>query len=175
MLPITVTIIFPSLLIYLTASTDLWFIWPLTFDMTSPWDVFRIPAGAIACFTGLFILYITIGKFAKEGEGTLSPLHPTRKLVVSGIYCHVRNPMIIGVLLILLGESLVLPSLSILILCLFFLLGNHLYFMKSEEPGLVARFGEEYLEYKKNVPRWIPRRTPWVPAADVKEPPSNVP
>jgi protein-S-isoprenylcysteine O-methyltransferase Ste14 len=38
---------------------------------------------------------------------------------------------------------------------------NHVYFITSEEPGLYKRFGDEYLEYKKNVPRWIPRLTPW--------------
>jgi protein-S-isoprenylcysteine O-methyltransferase Ste14 len=71
--------------------------------------------------------------------------------------------MITGVLFILLGESIIFSSLGILLWCLFFGIGNHFYFLYSEEPGLIDRFGEDYLEYMRNVPRWIPRTTPWTP------------
>ncbi len=175
MLPITVTIVFPLLLLYFTGTSDLWFKWPLTFDIISVSEVLRVLLSGFFLLFGLDLLGHTVRKFAREGEGTLSPLHPTKNLVVTGIYCHVRNPMIIGVLCIVLGESLVLPSFSVFLLCFFFFIGNHFYFIYSEEPGLVSRFGNAYLEYKKNVPRWIPRRTPWIPNAEVKEPPSNVP
>jgi protein-S-isoprenylcysteine O-methyltransferase Ste14 len=71
--------------------------------------------------------------------------------------------MISSVLLIVLGESLVLASLWLAGLAGLFFAINTLYFIFSEEPGLEKRFGSEYREYKKNVPRWLPRRTPWRP------------
>jgi protein-S-isoprenylcysteine O-methyltransferase Ste14 len=99
--------------------------------------------------------------FSNIGEGTLAPWAPTQKLVVVGIYRYMRNPMITGVLFALLGEWIVLSNYALFLWFLFFFLGNHVYFIKSEEPGLVARFGEEYELYRENVPRWLPRRTPW--------------
>jgi protein-S-isoprenylcysteine O-methyltransferase Ste14 len=71
--------------------------------------------------------------------------------------------MITGVLAVLLGEALVFHSVPILAWFVVAFAINHVYFIAFEEPGLVERFGEEYLEYKKNVPRWIPRLRPWKP------------
>jgi protein-S-isoprenylcysteine O-methyltransferase Ste14 len=99
--------------------------------------------------------------FIRFGRGTIAPWNPTRKLVVSGLYLHVRNPMIIGVLTALLGESLIFHSVQIFTWLIAFFIINNIYFVLSEEPGLTKRFGEEYLEYKRNVPRWIPRLRPW--------------
>jgi len=70
--------------------------------------------------------------------------------------------MIGGVVFILLGETLMLGAGILLLWTLFFLFGNHFYFIYSEEPGLEKRFGEDYLVYKANVPRWFPRRSPWI-------------
>ena len=86
---------------------------------------------------------------------------PTKKLVVVGPYRYVRNPMITGVVTILLGESAFFGSVIIASWALFFLTMNHVYFTLSEEPGLVRRFGEDYKHYMQRVPRWIPRTTPW--------------
>jgi protein-S-isoprenylcysteine O-methyltransferase Ste14 len=69
--------------------------------------------------------------------------------------------MISGALLVLLGESLLTASLPLFCLFLIFLAVNSVYIPLSEEPGLVKRFGDEYLTYKRNVPRWIPRMRPW--------------
>ena len=97
------------------------------------------------------------------GEGTLAPWMPTKKLVISGLYRYVRNPMILGVLLVLWGESILFCSYRIAIWLVVFFIINHLYFSLFEEPGLIKRFGREYVEYKKNVRRWIPRLKPWYP------------
>jgi protein-S-isoprenylcysteine O-methyltransferase Ste14 len=81
--------------------------------------------------------------------------------VVRGVYRYVRNPMITGVHLVLLGEALITASLPLFGL---FLIGgviNAVYIPLVEERGLVKRFGDEYLIYKRNVPRWVPRLTPW--------------
>jgi protein-S-isoprenylcysteine O-methyltransferase Ste14 len=71
--------------------------------------------------------------------------------------------MITGVLSVLLGEGLVLGSVSILVASAIFFAVNTTYIPLIEELGLIERFGEEYLEYKRNVPRWIPRLRPWDP------------
>ena len=107
------------------------------------------------------ITTVTISLFFKYGEGTLAPWTPTQKLVVRGIYRHVRNPMISGVCAVLLGEALVLGSVSVLYWFGFVLLLNMIYLPLVEEPGLAQRFGAEYLRYQQHVPRWIPRLRPW--------------
>ena len=99
---------------------------------------------------------LTIFRFITIGKGTLAPWFPTGKLVVTGLYKYVRNPMIIGVLMVLPGEAIAVLSLSILLWMFIFFLINHLFFLLYEEPNLEKRFGEEYSSYKKRVPRWIP-------------------
>ena len=101
----------------------------------------------------------TIRLFVTVGKGTLAPWEPTHKLVVQGVYRHVRNPMISGVILVLLGESVLTASLPLFCWFLVFAVINATYIPLLEEPGLVNRFGEEYLTYKGNVPRWVPRLT----------------
>jgi protein-S-isoprenylcysteine O-methyltransferase Ste14 len=121
-------------------------------------------AGAGVMLIGLLIMGHTIASFIRIGRGTLAPWSPTRKLVVEGLYAHVRNPMILGVLIVLLGEALASASWRILAWALVFFLINTLYFVVSEEPGLERRFGEEYRDYRRHVPRWVPRPTPWRPS-----------
>ncbi|MDF1540386.1 MAG: methyltransferase, partial [Candidatus Thorarchaeota archaeon] len=122
MLPLLVTIIVPVILWYLSIGIDTWFAWPAGFER-----VF-ITLGALVILSGLILLYGTVQKFANEGEGTLSLLHPTQKLVISGIYRHMRNPMITGVLLILLGESVLFFSFFVLAWFLFFFVGLYMVF-----------------------------------------------
>ncbi|MCX6144505.1 MAG: isoprenylcysteine carboxylmethyltransferase family protein [Ignavibacteriales bacterium] len=117
--------------------------------------------GALLAGVGLVFLATTASMFIRFGRGSLAPWNPTRKLVVSGLYSYVRNPMITGVLTALLGETLIFHSFWIFIWLITFFIINSIYFVLLEEPGLVKRFGEEYLEYKRNVPRWIPRLKPW--------------
>jgi protein-S-isoprenylcysteine O-methyltransferase Ste14 len=112
-------------------------------------------AGALAFFAW------TVATFIRIGRGTIAPWDPTRKLIVAGPYRFVRNPMITAVMGILAGEALTLGSAPIAIWLAAFFAMNALYFPLVEEPGLRARFGPEYDEYRKNVPRWIPRLRPW--------------
>jgi len=117
--------------------------------------------GIILIAFGIYIISITVRLFMTKGEGTLAPWSHTSKFVIEGPYAYVRNPMIIGVLIVLLGESLLLHSYGILIWAVLFFFINNMYFIYSEEPGLEKRFGEEYRKYMKNVPRWIPRLWPY--------------
>jgi protein-S-isoprenylcysteine O-methyltransferase Ste14 len=125
-------------------------------------DIFLI-TGLILVVGGIILLIGTVSMFIRIGKGTLAPWSPTGKLVLSGVYAYTRNPMISGVLAVLLGESLMFHSITIFTWFVSFFIINSIYFVLSEEPGLVKRFGQEYLEYKRNVPRWIPRFTPWKP------------
>jgi protein-S-isoprenylcysteine O-methyltransferase Ste14 len=136
-----------------------------TIGWVLPWtlDFLVLLTGFTVLVIGLLLLIRCIRMFSSMGEGTLAPWAPTQKLVVEGVYRYMRNPMITGVLLALLGEVIILSNYAVFLWFLFFSLGNHIYFVKSEEPGLVARFGEKYEVYRENVPRWLPRRTPWSP------------
>ncbi len=124
-----------------------------------------IAAGAGAIVAGVAMWVWTVRLFARIGEGTLAPWDPTRHLVVEGPYRHVRNPMISAVLGVLVGEALLLGSPALLVYAAIFLAINWVYFVLSEEPGLARRFGDEYHAYREAVPRWVPRRTPWIPRA----------
>lgn len=119
--------------------------------------------GTIIIYTGFYMMILSISTFIRIGKGTLAPWSPTKKLVIGGMYAYVRNPMIIGVLTVLIGESLILTSINIFIWAVIFFVINNIYFLLYEEPNLEKKFGEEYREYKKNVPRWIPRLKPFKP------------
>ncbi|HEV8282745.1 MAG TPA: isoprenylcysteine carboxylmethyltransferase family protein [Chitinophagaceae bacterium] len=119
--------------------------------------------GLILILFGLIVMALTITSFIRIGKGTLAPWSPTKKLVITGLYRYVRNPMILGVFIVLLGEALSLWSKNILIWAGCFFIINTIYFIISEEPGLEKRFGDEYNEYKKHVSRWLPRLTPYHP------------
>lgn len=98
--------------------------------------------------------------FFTLGHGTLAPWDPPRRLVLRGPYQHVRNPMISGVVALLLGEALWFQSPAVLLWAGVFLLINAVYIPRLEEPGLARRFGADYAAYCRHVPRWLPRRTP---------------
>ena len=124
----------------------------------------------VAQLAGLFLLALGLGlfasslrRFATEGEGTLAPWDPPRRLVVRGPYRYVRNPMISGVVFVLFGEALLLLSRAHLMWALIFLAANFVYIPLLEETGLRHRFGDSYKEYCRHVPRLIPRLRPWEP------------
>jgi protein-S-isoprenylcysteine O-methyltransferase Ste14 len=118
-------------------------------------------AGLALIGIGVALFVATLRRFAGEGEGTLAPWDPPRRLVVRGAYRYVRNPMISGVLMVLAGEALVLLSRSHLLWALLFFVVNALYIPLVEEPMLARRFGERYNEYCRHVPRLVPRLRPW--------------
>jgi protein-S-isoprenylcysteine O-methyltransferase Ste14 len=121
----------------------------------------RVFGGAAVFVWGFAFFAWCVSLFARVGRGTLAPWDPTRHLVATGPYRYVRNPMISGVALMLLGEAAFWGSTAVGLWAASFLVTNHLYFVLSEEPGLERRFGQEYRTYKAEVPRWIPRLRPW--------------
>jgi protein-S-isoprenylcysteine O-methyltransferase Ste14 len=147
-LPGTVTVVVPAVLL----ASGGWDFEPL-----------RAAAGVPLVCAGFALWLWTVRLFARIGRGTLAPWDPTERLVVEGPYAHVRNPMITGVLAVLVGEALVFGSTAIAIWAAAFAAINHVFFLAYEEPSVERRFGDKYRHYKENVPRWIPRRAAWRP------------
>jgi len=115
----------------------------------------------VPCVLGAAILLQCGWDFATVGQGTPAPIDPPKSVVVSGLYRFVRNPMYIGVELVILGEALLLSSARLLAYALLLGLGFHLFVLFYEEPTLRKKFGSAYQEYCQAVPRWLPRLTPW--------------
>jgi protein-S-isoprenylcysteine O-methyltransferase Ste14 len=95
--------------------------------------------------------------FALRGRGTPAPMDPPKKLVVEGPYRVVRNPMYWSVASVVLGEALVFHSRTLAELAAAFFAGTILFVLLYEEPALRRRFGAEYEDYCRRVPRWLPR------------------
>jgi protein-S-isoprenylcysteine O-methyltransferase Ste14 len=119
--------------------------------------------GLIALAIGLTLFVASLHHFIVHGRGTLAPWDPPQTLVVIGPYRYVRNPMISGVVFILIAETLLLRSWPHLQWMLIFLAINLIYIPLAEEPMLEARFGEDYRDYKRRVPRVFPRLRPMPP------------
>jgi protein-S-isoprenylcysteine O-methyltransferase Ste14 len=117
--------------------------------------------GIVVSACGAAILLQSIVEFARRGRGTLSPLDPARELVVTGLYRWVRNPMYVGVMLVLLGELMIAPSLALAVYAASFFIAVNTFTRHFEEPYLQRTFGSSYDVYRHNVRRWIPRLTAW--------------
>lgn len=117
--------------------------------------------GWLIAVAGSALFVYTVFLFKTLGQGTLAPWEPTKKLIVEGPYRYCRNPMITGVFCMILGEGLMLYSANVLAWAVAFFIINTIYFILVEERSMMQRFGSDYLKYKKNVPRWIPRLRPF--------------
>ena len=93
--------------------------------------------------------------FLRVGKGTPVPTDPPTKLVVSGLYLYSRNPIYIGYVVFLCGESFFLGQAVLLLYAAATFLGAHVAVVLLEEPPLRMKFGDAYLEYAKQVPRWF--------------------
>ena len=117
--------------------------------------------GVILLGVGIVALLEAFGRFALEGRGTPAPASPTERLVVGGLYRHVRNPMYLAVEAAILGQALLLGR-WILVAYAAVIGGAFGAFVRLyEEPTLARRYGEQYDTYRRAVPAWRPRRTPW--------------
>lgn len=113
-------------------------------------------SGILLIGTGACLLSWCIYAFARQGRGTLSPLDPARRLVITGLYRYVRNPMYVGVMVILTGEALFFESWALSAYAGLVFLVFNLFIRLHEEPYLRRQFGEEYEMYCKQVGRWLP-------------------
>ena len=111
---------------------------------------------------GLFLAIWSVRTFyTKGGDGTPGPWRPVSNLIISGPYRYVRNPMILGVVNLLLFETALFSSISFLLWAIVFFVGNIIYFIFFEEKELIKRFGEDYEEYKNEVPMLFPKFSPY--------------
>lgn len=118
------------------------------------------PVGAVLALVGLIGLAESFSRFALRGLGTPAPVMPPKRLVVTGLYRYVRNPMYVAVLAIIVGQALLLGRRRLLVYAAVVGVVAHLFVLLYEEPVLRARFGAEYVAYTA-VRRWWPRRRPW--------------
>jgi len=116
--------------------------------------------GIVPIALGVVIYLWCSCSFVFSGIGTPIPFTPTKKLVVTGLYRFVRNPLYIAGALVLAGEALLFQSLGIFLyfLIMFAIFNIHVFI---EEAELADRFGSTYERYCKSVPRWIPRLKPY--------------
>ena len=112
--------------------------------------------GGLLVAAGVLVLLDSFARFALEGRGTPAPIAPTERLVVSGLYRHVRNPMYLAVLSIIFGQALLFGSTTLLWYGAVFSLAVHAFVVLYEEPTLRRQYGAEYDRYCGAVRRWWP-------------------
>jgi protein-S-isoprenylcysteine O-methyltransferase Ste14 len=113
--------------------------------------------GVLTISAGAAIYFRCAWEFAVRGLGTPAPIAPTKFLVTTALHQYVRNPMYIGVALVIVGEAALYRSLHLLGYAALMLLTAHVFVVFYEEPTLRRTFGESYEQYQRAVPRWIPR------------------
>jgi protein-S-isoprenylcysteine O-methyltransferase Ste14 len=117
-------------------------------------------AGAALVAVAVAALIECFARFALIGRGVPAPVAPTQTLVVSGLYRYCRNPMYIAVVTAILGQALIFGSVALLGYAAGMWLIFHLFVLAYEEPTLARQFAN-YPDYRRHVPRWIPRLRPW--------------
>ena len=114
---------------------------------------FFVSIGGVCLAVGPVVLGHCIYQFWRRGRGTLVPWDAPAKTVTAGLYRYSRNPMYVGVYLMIFGWSLLLNSPLVLLWLLFFVLASGAFVILQEEPALENRHGKEWLDYKTKVPR----------------------
>ena len=131
-----------------------------TLDLSDP-DRLQY-CGLATLALGLAIAGTCIFDFAIAGRGTPAPFDPPKFLVRNLLYRHVRNPMYIGAIFVILAQAVIYKPVvtGLLWYALGFWLFTHAFVLVYEEPHLRKVFGDDYVEYCKKVPRWLPRLRP---------------
>jgi protein-S-isoprenylcysteine O-methyltransferase Ste14 len=131
---------------------DRWLNLPSTRYM--PWTLI---AGLILLLPGTVLLIWTWVQFLKA-RGTPVPLNPPQKLITGGLYAYSRNPMLLSIFLIVFAAGLLSGSLSLtLAFAPLFVLFFYFQITLIEEKEMELKFGQDYLDYKKRVPRFFPK------------------
>jgi protein-S-isoprenylcysteine O-methyltransferase Ste14 len=120
----------------------------------------RIMGGALVVGGAAFLLH-AFARFVIEGIGTPAPVAPTERLVVGGVYRHVRNPMYLAVGSTIAGQALLLGQWGLLAYAALFFAIVATFVITYEEPTLERQFGADYDAYRRAVPGWLPRLHPW--------------
>jgi len=134
---------------------------PPLIAVLDPWRGQACTPALAVMLVGAVVLLWCVRDFYVFGKGTLAPWDPPKKLVVAGLYRHVRNPMYGGVLLLVLGWAIYLASILLAAYAAALAVGFHLWVVTYEEPWLKSQFAEEWYVYSEAVSRWLPRVEPW--------------
>ena len=143
--PGTVTVLIPS-----------WILGPER-QFPQLWNLTSL-VGLLLFSLGAAVYFRCLWEFAARGRGIPLPIDHPKQLVVSGLYRYVRNPMYVGVLMLLLGEVMIFRSLDLLIYTAAWFIFVHLNVVIWEERLLRHKFGDSYTRYRGSVRRWIPGR-----------------
>jgi protein-S-isoprenylcysteine O-methyltransferase Ste14 len=112
--------------------------------------------GAVPLMIGVVMLLWCVRDFYATGRGTLAPWDPPKRLVIVGLYRFTRNPMYVGIALLLGGWSLLAASPLLAGYTVMLAIAFHLRVVLYEEPRLKMQFSEEWATYAATVPRWLP-------------------
>jgi protein-S-isoprenylcysteine O-methyltransferase Ste14 len=124
-----------------------------------PMVVFTL--GALLLAGGAAVLLHAFARFVMEGAGTPAPVAPTERLVVGGLYRHVRNPMYLAVTATIVGQALLLGQYWLFVYAALFLATTMAFVTLYEEPTLRQQFDAQYDAYRSAVPGWWPRLRAW--------------
>jgi protein-S-isoprenylcysteine O-methyltransferase Ste14 len=119
--------------------------------------------GVALVVAGAIVLVVTFTRFVTEGAGTPAPIAPTDELVVGGLYRHVRNPMYLAVVAVIIGQALMLGRPVLLAYAAAVWAAVAAFVHWYEEPTLARTFGTSYEDYRRAVPAWRPRLRAWRP------------
>jgi protein-S-isoprenylcysteine O-methyltransferase Ste14 len=127
------------------------------------WVVAQVLGVVLIC-AGLVPAVHAFVEFTRAG-GTPAPVAPTERLVVSGFNRYVRNPMYVGLLVVVLGQALLFGQLGLVVYAAVMWAVTAAFVHWYEEPTLVGQYGAEYEAYRRAVPAWWPRLRPWTASA----------
>ena len=129
-----------------------------------PWRLLQA-IGVVLIVAGLIPPVHAFVQFVKAG-GTPMPIAPTQRLVVTGFNRYVRNPMYLGLIVVMLGQALLFGSLALVGWAAAFWIITATFVRLYEEPTLVDEYDGEYEEYRRHVHAWLPRVHPWTPGVE---------
>jgi protein-S-isoprenylcysteine O-methyltransferase Ste14 len=124
---------------------------------SNDWPLLVRVLGGLLIAGGVGVLLHAFGRFVLEGLGTPAPVAPTERLVVGGLYRHVRNPMYVAVAATIIGQALLFGRPVLLAYAALFIAVVAAFVHLYEEPTLMSRYGDEYAAYRRAVPAWLPR------------------
>ena len=122
-----------------------------------PWKMRGTSLGWPVVLFGALVLMWCVFDFYRIGRGTLAPWDPPKKLVILGLYRFMRNPMYVGVLLVVVGQAVRTGASAVAAYAVALAAAFHARVVLGEEPALRRAFGEAYVAYAARVPRWVGR------------------
>jgi protein-S-isoprenylcysteine O-methyltransferase Ste14 len=135
-------------------------VFPLLISWIPSPDLFKSYFGAVFILVGGSILLSSVVSFYRRGQGTLAPWDPPKRLVVQDIYCFNRNPMYVGVVMLVIGWALLTGNLWNYVYSAIIPVIFHLRVVLYEEKEMERIFGKEWETYRMAVPRWGVRIQP---------------